>query len=287
MQLKRNAYRTAKAAFRRLGFDLTRRHFYSPIPQQLPSDWDLPRPMPGVAFDLDRQLEWVTTQLKDTASEFLPPIDAGTYRYVYENGSFGHGDANVLYGVLRSSRPRRVVEIGSGHSSVIIRLALERNRSEGAVSEYQAYDPHPTDHLAGTPLQMSVDRTPAERLPDRVFTQLRAGDVLFIDSTHTVRIDNDVLRLVLEGLPLLESGVLIHFHDIFLPYHYPRSFFEDNEFYWAEQYLLQAFLAFNRDFEVCAGLHALFRERREQLRRLIPDVEGGNPGSFWLRRRLS
>lgn len=286
MSLKRRAYATVKTAFRRAGFDLTRRHFYSPIPQHLPSDWDTPRPMPGVTFDLDRQLAWVREHVVATAAEFRPPLDvAGRYRFVYDNGSFGHGDADVLYGVLRARRPRRVVEIGSGHSSVIIRLALARNRAEGSPSEYRVYDPYPTDHLVGTDLEMSVERTPAERLPDRVFTQLQAGDVLFIDSTHTVRIDNDVLRLFLEGLPMLANGVLVHLHDIFLPYPYPRSFFEDNEFYWAEQYLLQAFLAFNQDFEVTAGLHALFRDRREQIVALLPHVLGGNPGSLWLRRR--
>lgn len=284
--LKRDAYRMAKRVFARVGFDLTRRHFYSPIPQTLPADWDTPRPMRGIRMDLDEQLRWLERSVAPTAHEFIPPVRvAGDYNFVYENGAFGHGDADVLYGVIRNLQPARIVELGSGHSSVVIRLALERNQADGKGCDYRVFDPYPTDHLVGTgAAALNAEPIPAEQVPDSVFEELRSGDVLFVDTTHTVKIGNDVLRIVLDALPLLAKGVIVHFHDIFLPYEYPSSFFVDHEFYWAEQYLLQAFLAFNPDFELCACLHALARQRKTELATICPAAAGGNPASLWLRR---
>ncbi len=93
----------------------------------------------------------------------------------------------------------------------------------------------------------------AQDIPGEVFASLQAGDVLFVDTTHTVKIDSDVNRIVLDVLPALAPGVIVHVHDIFLPYEYPRVFAERSGLHWAEQYLLQAFLAGNRDYEVLAA----------------------------------
>jgi hypothetical protein len=286
MALKQRAYRQAKSLVGRAGFDLTRRHFYSPIPHEIPEEvWDRRGPLRAVKLDLDGQLAWLKEHVAPTASEFTPPIALSPdYTFVYSNGSFGNGDADVLYGLVRSLKPQRIVELGSGHTSAVIHMALNANHAlDGASTEYVAYDPFPTGILNGA---LPLKPVPAERVPDAVFEQLGDGDVLFVDTTHTVKIASDVVRIVLDALPLLRPGVLVHFHDVFLPYEYPRSFFTEHEFYWAEQYLLQAFLAFNDVFEVKAALHALFRDRSQQLASTIPAVAlGGWPGSFWLQRR--
>jgi len=87
-------------------------------------------------------------------------------------------------------------------------------------------------------------------------------------------------------LPQLAPGVLVHFHDIFLPYEYPRVWFEEMEYYWAEQYLLQAFLAYNTEWEVVVPAQAIAREHPERLARVVPSFdERVSPGSLWLRRR--
>lgn len=244
--------------------------------------------MRGITMDLDAQLGWVTDHVSPSSAEFVPPVQiCPGYMFRYANGSFGHGDADVLYGLIRSQKPKRIVELGSGHTSVIIRQALQRNAEEGTSTLYSVFDPYPTDHLAGTPMAFKAKPLAAERLPDDVFEQLEAGDILFVDTTHTVKIGGDVVRIVLESLPLLAPGVLVHFHDVFLPYSYPRAFFEEHEYYWAEQYLVQAFLAYNSDFEVMAGLQALARERSAEFAALVPSMTlpGANPGSFWIRRR--
>ena len=124
----------------------------------------------------------------------------------------------------------------------------------------------------------------AQDVPLDVFTALESGDVLFVDTTHTVKLDSDVNRIVLDVLPALAPGVLVHVHDIFLPYEYPRRWLEESGFFWAEQYLLQAFLADNPRFEVLAATFALCRDRPEAMARLAPTWQpGAEASAFWLR----
>lgn len=287
---KWKAYSTAKRVVGAAGFDLTHRHFYSPIPGRLGEDvWSFRSPLHGIEMDLDAQLRWIDAQVSAYREEFRPPIAiTDDYTFRYGNGFFDVGDADVLYGTVRSGKPRRIVEFGSGHTSAVIQLAVARNAADGAACDYRIYDPFATDYLGASLRHPRVCDIPAERVEDSVFRELEAGDILFVDTTHTVRIGGDVNRIVLEGLPLLAPGVVVHFHDIFLPYSYPRVWFEEHEYYWSEQYLLQAFLSFNREFEVLAGLQALARERPVELGRSVASMAaGGNPSSFWLRRRLT
>jgi hypothetical protein len=282
------AYSVAKRAANVAGFDLTRKHFYSPIPGSLDDRvWGSRSPMYGVDMDLDRQLRWVEAITAPYRTEFQPPIPmTGDYTYRYRNGFFEAGDADVLFGMLRSTQPKRVVEFGSGHSTSVIQYALARNSIDGAPCVHEVYDPFAPDYLTKGLVPSKVHGLAAENVGDQVFRDLGAGDVLFVDTSHTVRIGGDVIRIVCEGLPLLSPGVVVHFHDIFLPYQYPRAWFEENENYWAEQYLLQAFLAFNDDFEVLAGLQALARDRPVELRSLLPALRADSrPSSCWLRRR--
>ncbi len=128
----------------------------------------------------------------------------------------------------------------------------------------------------------SLERTPAQAVPEAVFTELAAGDILFVDTTHTVKIASDVNRIILRILPLLAPGVVVHFHDICLPYEYPRYLFEDYALYWAEQYLLQAFLSMNPSFEgrcmrptPCAGTAARTSSGPGWLHRVRAEAHSG------------
>jgi hypothetical protein len=131
----------------------------------------------------------------------------------------------------------------------------------------------------------ALHRVPAQEVSEQVFAELGTGDILFVDTTHTVKIGSDVNRIVLRVLPLLQSGVTVHFHDICLPYEYPRYLFEEYALYWAEQYLLQAFLSMNPSFEVLYATDALCRDRRSQVEALGLAAPGESGSSFWIRRR--
>jgi len=124
---------------------------------------------------------------------------------------------------------------------------------------------------------------------------LQSGDILFIDSSHTVKIGGDVNYLFLEILPRLKPGVIVHVHDIFLPFEYRRDWVMDEFRFWSEQYLLQAFLSFNSEFEVVMANRYLAHKYVDNLKvafAALADLQTGRPssvrwggGSFWMRRK--
>jgi hypothetical protein len=187
--------------------------------------------------------------------------------------------------MVRRFNPRRVLELGSGMSTLVIAEARRRGGNAGD-HQHDVYDPYPRPDLR--PALERVARlhpVSAAEIELAEFARLRAGDFLFVDTTHTVKIGGDVNRVVLDVLPRLAPGVWVHFHDIFLPWEYPIEFFTELGFSWAEQYLLQAFLAFNPKFEIVFGTAALAREYPDEIRELIPRAATAvRPSAFWVRR---
>ncbi|HEY2327597.1 MAG TPA: class I SAM-dependent methyltransferase [Gaiellaceae bacterium] len=285
--------RLLKALAARAGFDLIKRHYYSPIPdlQAIPSSfWSERSDLVGLQIDADAQLAFVQRELSAYLPEFSrSKRDAG--QFYLDNGTYGPGDAELLFAVVRRFAPGHVIEVGSGFSSLVLGEALAANDRDGKRSVYEIVDPHPASAsreiggIAALERIATVRTVSVTAVPLSVFEQLAAGDVLFVDSTHAVVLAGDVTYLVLEVLPRLASGVLVHFHDVFLPWHYPRAFVE-REFFWSEQYLLQAFLAFNDDFEILVAANLLARERTAQFAALVPSLDlVAPPSGFWLRRR--
>jgi methyltransferase family protein len=181
-----------------------------------------------------------------------------------------------------------MIEIGSGLSTLLAKAALDRNRAEGQDSEHICIEPYPRpwlENVNGTRLI----RQPVETIDLAFFEQLRANDVLFIDSSHVLRIGGDVQFEYLEILPRLQPGVFVHVHDIFLPFEYPLSWIRDRKWFWTEQHLVQAFLAFNSAFEVVLALSYLNAHHRDALACAAP-IYGENalsgPSSLWIRRKL-
>ncbi len=243
------------------------RGFMSPIPEldELPADiFDTPRPLRGVRFDREAQAARLRA-LRHGLAEFAAPPGFRLANNYYE--AF---DAELLWAVVRDLRPRRVVELGSGWSSLVLRAALEAN---GGDADYRVFDPFPRE-----PAPPHVERVRAQDVPEDVFTALGDRDVLFVDTTHTVKTGGDVNRIVLDLLPLLAPGVLVHFHDVLLPW-------QDAQM-GTEQYLLQAFLSGNGDWEVLLAAHALTRAEPGLVRELAPSWTPGEsfPSAFWIRR---
>ena len=286
IRLYRNLRRAASAA----GFHLVLKTFYSPIPslEELPpGTLERVSPLSGVRFDLDAQLAWVRDEIAARMAEFRPsPAGAGgPHDYTEGTESYGILDAAVLYGTLRRLRPQRVIELGSGASTLVIAQAARENERDGAPLRLAAFDPFPNVVSETLPGLAELNRRRAQDIPIEVFEELADGDVLFVDTTHTVKLGSDVNFIVLDVLPRLAPGVVVHFHDIFLPYEYPRTWLEDFGLYWTEQYLLQAFLTHNPVWDIVCAVGALARDRREQLAGVVPagvPVTGG--GAFWIRR---
>ena len=264
--------RGVKTLAERLGMDVVDDPVYSPVPKVPPPDaaiWDRRSPLHGVAFDLDEQLRLLEEDLAPYIEEFAGEV-LDRRGFTLWNGFYQAGDAELLYALLRHLKPARVLELGSGFSTHVSAAAAAVNRSEGAEIELTTVDPAPRTGIERLDGLTRVEHRSALDLPLERFQQLERGDVLFVDTSHAVKLGSEVNWLVLEVLPLLPSGVYVHFHDVFLPYEYPRYLLELGG-YFNEQYLLQAFLIENDSYEVVLAACALARERRE--RTSAPDSE--------------
>jgi predicted O-methyltransferase YrrM len=248
--------------------------------------WDARHDVSIPTLDAHAGLRFAEDRLRAALEEFDPPREPPAGGYGLLNPYYGPVDADVLYAMIRAFRPRRVLELGGGYSSLVAAEACARNGREGSEARHTVVDPQPRAELApAIEATARLERRDAATLPLERFTDLAPGDVLFVDTSHVVERGGEVNRLVLEVLPRLAEGVLVHFHDIFLPYEYPRSFFARGDRY-TEQYLLQAYLTENPGWEVLFAAHLVWRERREALLDLIPAtaLRTTGPAAFWMRR---
>lgn len=282
------------------GFHVTPVHFYQPIPdtQSLPETlWERPSDLAGIDMNDAIQLDLLRNhfpRFRDEYEQLPSKPTGGAIGFHLNNRLFDGTDALVAYCMVRKFQPRLIMEIGSGMSSLLLAEAANGNGSSNLV----CIDPFPLEFIRrGFPGLRSLIEKKVQDIDLEFFSQLEAGDVLFIDSSHTVKIGGDVNYLFLEVLPRLKPGVLIHVHDIFLPFDYRRDWVMDDLRFWAEQYLLQAFLTFNSEFEVLMASHYLAHKYREDLKAAFPNLENLTPaipnpvkwdgGSFWMRRRLA
>jgi hypothetical protein len=136
-------------------------------------------------------------------------------------------------------------------------------------------------------LDVTVLRKKVEDVEKSLFSSLEKDDILFIDSSHIIRPQGDVLFEFLEILPILNSGVIIHVHDVFTPHDYPPEWIINNHTLWNEQYLLEAFLSNNSDFQIIGALNYLKHEFRREFDTACPNsgkAAEDEPGSFWLKK---
>jgi hypothetical protein len=277
----------------RLGLEVRERSFYSPIPEIPPAGdpiWTRRSAGLDPLLDLERQLALVRS-FRPYLREFAEP--GAVPGFTLWNGLYQAGDAETLYALIRSLRPARVIELGSGFSTLVTAAACDRNRREGHPVEAVAFDPQPRTELERVDPAVRLERRDCRTIPSEDFAALEDGDVLFIDTSHAVKLGGEVNWLVLDVLSGLAPGVNVHFHDVFIPYEYPRYLFELGASF-NEQYLVQALLTGNQDWEITLALAALFRERRAELVAELPSLAQEVPGmpglsyvpaAFWIRRR--
>ena len=265
-------------------------HFYSPIPRldELRQDGErIFSPdvtLPGIDLRISEQFQLVE-QIAPLVADDPPAIEsAADRRYYADNPAYGIGDALMLYGMLRVNRPRRIVEIGSGYSSAMILDTVERHLPDTSVTFVEPY----TELLRSLMRPADDDRCRileqrAQDVATGVFTELDAGDVLLIDSTHVVRPGSDVCRLLLDVLPTLRPGVLVHIHDIFWPFQIPQSWLDEGRM-WGETYLLRAYLCENPRWQVRLWTDYLAIFHADFMREQVPRFLDNGGGSIWLER---
>jgi SAM-dependent methyltransferase/thymidine kinase len=268
------------------GIHLTPVGRHEPIPntRALPSQlWEKKKELPGIDLNVETQLSLVTEAFPKFRDEYeaIPrsePAEPG--RFSLANRSLTGTDALAYYCMIRHFSPSRIIEVGSGPSTLLAAEAAKRNGSTSVT----AIDPNASDSIAELP-GVSIERQPVEELEVTYFDRLEANDILFIDSSHVTRIGGDVNFLFLEVLPRLKPGVLVQVHDVFLPVEYSKDWVLERRRFWNEQYLVQAFLVFNTEWEVLIANNYLGRSHREEMKKTFPNSPWWGGGSFWMRRK--
>lgn len=234
--------REPRKHLQQLGITITPANFYSEIPtiEEIETSFEHPHRYCEQLFDPSVMGKWLAS-LDEYADEFAPPLEAPAGKYCWQGSQVSYSDAMALYCTVRKVRPKHVVEIGSGSSSLITIEALAKN----GTGSLTCIEPYPAEHLKKNStlrlLQTKAQDLTAEFLND----ELADGDVLFIDSTHTVKHGSDCLHIYLTLLPAIRRNIYVHVHDVYLPFTFPMKKMIDKQIYWTEQYLLGAYLTSN------------------------------------------
>lgn len=268
-------------------------HFYSPIPSltEIKAKENeifgkqLTKKIPGINLNEEAQLELFEEFSKYYLSLPFYPHKRENLRYFYENNSYSYSDAICLYCTINHAKPKKIIEVGSGYSSCLI---LDTNDLIfGSTISCSFIEPYPQLLLS---LIKDSDKDKIEIIQKKLqnvevskFSELNAGDILFIDSTHVSKIDSDVNHIFFEVLPTLKKGVYIHFHDIFYPFEYPKEWILEGRA-WNEAYMLRAFLQHNQDYKIVFFNTFLELFHKDKFVEKMPLCIKNMGGSIWLKK---
>ncbi len=254
--------------------------------------------IPGVNLNTDAQLALLTSLAIYQKEMPLQEKAKDGYRYTFNNVFFTGTDAILLYSILRYYKPAKVIEIGSGYSSAV--MLDTREAFPEINTEFTFIEPHPArlkallqeeDHKRCAIIEEDV-----RDVDISIFAALRANDIIFVDTSHQMKVGSEVLYLLFDIMPRLAPGVLVHFHDIFWPFEYPQEWIEIGRS-WNESYGLRAFMQYNESFEIIFFNSYLGTVYKKLVHEIMPygdnsDVNGNNAGgnfsaggSLWLRKK--
>jgi len=245
-----------------------------------------PRMLTGIEWNIDGQLQLLNRLGMN--NEFTDNVlNKKTYykSFNFDNNAFESGDAEYWYKLIRHIKPSRIIEIGSGYSTIVASCAIDQNIKDNHnyQCEHVCIEPFEMPWLENT--NVSVIRESVESIDLNVFSALKKNDILFIDSSHMIRPEGDVLFEYLQILPSLNNGVIVHIHDIFSPMDYPKNWLSNEVKFWNEQYLVEAFLTNNNNWEIIGALNLLNSNHHDTLKLVTPYVtKDRQPGSFYIRK---
>lgn len=262
-------------------------HYYEP--QFDFSSLDTPladtRLLPGIDWNIQGQLSHLEKLVFAEELDEIFSESGSAPTFYFGNGKFESGDAEFWYQQIRLAQPRRIIEIGSGYSTLIANKAINRNRQQDSAYDCRHICIEPYEMPWLESLGVEVVREKIEDVDIGLFSELGPNDILFIDSSHIIRPQGDVLTEYLAILPTLKDGVIVHVHDIFSPANYPENWLKHRVKFWNEQYLLEAFLTQNKEWKLLATLNFLHHSHFDALKSvapfLTPDRE---PGSFYMQK---
>ena len=231
-------------------------------------------------FDKD-SIETFIEELSVYGEEFSPPMEGDRENpqgYFWKNPAFSYSDAMSYYCVLRHFKPEHILEIGSGYSTLVANEALKRN-GHGRLT---LIEPYPKEFLKNLESVDSIIESFVQDIAVKDLVELiESTSVWFIDSTHTVKIGSDCLYIYLKVMPEIKKDIIVHTHDIYLPFGMPRENALDRHIYWTEQHLLYAYLLDNPKTEVLFGSAYAKATLPDALTKLMAGKYPGGGGSIW------
>jgi len=244
------------------------------------------RLVPGISLNQNAALKLLQHLAPYTAElDSIPYERGGTDPgFWFANSWYNDFDAATLYGLLRHLKPPRYIELGCGFSSLVSSRALQRNGQDGFACDVVYADPNPRLDIARLLARGNLINQRVQDLPLDLFTALEAGDVLFVDTSHVVKLQSDVVRLLVTILPSLKPGVWIHIHDVFTPYEYPVDWVTNPLFSNNEQYALEALLSGGDRYSVELPLYLLWNEHLNEMHTFFPRGRL-RPQALWIRTR--
>jgi hypothetical protein len=258
---------------------LTPVHFYSPIPdyRDIPLGfYERQNPCIGIDFNLNNQLITLNKFHENYFEEYLPKYNSGLATL----------DAFILYSFIRDKRPKIMIEIGSGESTKISLDALERNFKDGINYKFIAIEPFPKKFLKE--IKNENFSLIISKVQDIQPDFISKADILFIDSSHVSKIYSDVNHEMLNILPLMKVGSIIHWHDIMIPVDYPENWIRNQKMFWNESYMVQTFMMFNASFRIIWAAKYLQLNKADILMSKFPYFAPEDPdqqlSSFWIER---
>jgi hypothetical protein len=251
------------------------KHLYKPLSDE--------RKLSGINWNESEQLAILNAFDFQQELNLIPEDYTDDTRFYFKNMTFATGDSEYWYNIIRLKKPQKIIEIGSGHSTKMARLAILANQKSDTTYQCRHICIEPYEMPWLEKIGVEVMREKVEDITLDFFSQLEANDILFIDSSHIIRPQGDVLFEYLELLPTLKPGVIVHIHDIFSPRDYLKEWVIDDVKFWNEQYLLEAFLTSNSEWKIIGALNYLRHSHFDLLREKCPKLTSERePGSFYM-----
>ena len=267
----------SKSILKKFGIFPLTYNYYEPLFNfdNLKNRLDDKRDLPGINFNIKNQTKIL--------NQFNFKNELENLNLNIKNGFFESGDAEIYYQMIRYFKPKKIIEIGSGQSSLIAKEAINANKqNDNIISELTCIEPYENKWLEKN--DINVIRKKVEELDTKIFEDLDKNDILFIDSSHVIKPQGDIIKIFLEILPKLNTGVIIHVHDIFSPRDYLEKWLKIENRFFNEQYLLEGILDNSSRYSVMLSLNHLKHDFFNELKNACPYLdEKSEPSSFYIR----
>jgi hypothetical protein len=266
-------------------------HFYSPVPtkSEIHAYNESTYSTEGIDWNTNIQLDFLH-RCYDYQSELIkmPFNKINEYNFYWENSAFSHSDAAFYYSLIQIVNPSRILEVGAGNSTKLAISALH-NQNQRLNEVISVIEPYPSDDLVkcSEKYGFTITKSKVQDVPLDEYKKLQKNDILFYDGSHVSKYGSDVNHFLFNVLPLLNKGVYVHIHDIFLPSEMPKKWLDELNLFWNEQYLVHAFLLFNKCYEIIFSSRYLSIHHRLEMDKFMTaplGYLGNGGGSIWIRR---